>query len=125
MLAHELCTNAAKYGALSQEAGHVAVDWAIADGTVRISWVELGGPPVVPPARKGFGTRMIEGIVASDLGGRAVMEFNRDGLRCLIDIPIQPLTRAAAALPLEPQGDNQSDVALDASLTLEATPNPA
>src|SRR3546814_136923 len=68
---HELCTNAAKYGALSTPGGEVHIGWDVMreDGQVRLrmKWVERGGPPVTPPARRGFGTRMIErGLARSE-----------------------------------------------------------
>jgi two-component sensor histidine kinase len=57
---HELATNAAKYGALSWSGGHIKVDWSLgADERLFLRWTETGGPVVVPPARHGFGTRVI------------------------------------------------------------------
>ena len=61
MCLHELATNAVKYGALSNGSGRIHVGWQCQDGaTVRLSWQESGGPPVAPPTRKGFGSRLIE-----------------------------------------------------------------
>ena len=58
---HELATNAAKYGALSVAEGHVQVEWSHAsDGRLVLRWTETGGPPVKPPTRQGFGTRVME-----------------------------------------------------------------
>jgi len=63
LLLHELATNAAKYGALSVEGGHVAVSWTLHGGggseELVFTWQESGGPPVVEPTRKGFGSRLI------------------------------------------------------------------
>src|SRR5690349_9919732 len=65
MIAHELATNAAKYGALSRPEGRVAVEWGVAEGpepvgpVLELRWAEAGGPPVVPPRRQGFGSRLI------------------------------------------------------------------
>lgn len=63
MILHELCTNAVKHGALSVPGGRVALAWALesaSDGrTLRMTWRERGGPPVVPPTRTGFGTRLL------------------------------------------------------------------
>jgi PAS domain S-box-containing protein len=74
MAVHELATNAIKYGALAGEAGHVDVSWSLADGRFRWSWRERGGPPVAPPTRKGFGSRMIERALATQLSGRVVID---------------------------------------------------
>ena len=91
---HELTTNASKYGALLSHDGRIEISWEIAreDDKPRrlgIVWRERGGPPVDPPARFGFGTRFIQGSVASELQGRARLDFNVEGLCCTIDIPLQ------------------------------------
>lgn len=78
---HELATNAAKYGALSNETGRVDVSWDISDGDVTLVWLESGGPAVVQPTRSGFGTRLIERNLAQDLGGEAGIEYLPAGVR--------------------------------------------
>jgi PAS domain S-box-containing protein len=93
MAFHELTTNAAKYGALSASGGHVDIHWhrqndADAAPRLRIEWQESGGPPVAEPQRRGFGTRLIEHGIVSDLGGHAELAFAPGGLRCTIDIPL-------------------------------------
>jgi two-component sensor histidine kinase len=87
---HELATNASKYGALSVAAGKVEIDWTRepgADGTrnLRLTWRERGGPPVTPPARKGFGCFVLERVTVNALG-EGKLEFNPDGLAwtCII-----------------------------------------
>jgi PAS domain S-box-containing protein len=82
---HELGTNAAKHGALSREGGRVRVTWREEDDRLRLEWKETGGPPVRPPERRGFGSRLIERGLAADLGGSASLHFEPDGLRCRID----------------------------------------
>lgn len=81
---HELCTNAAKYGALSNDSGTVSLDWSVtggaADASFRLSWKERGGPPVTPPSRKGFGSRLIAEAIGSDLRGEAKLMFEPDGV---------------------------------------------
>jgi PAS domain S-box-containing protein len=84
MALHELGTNAAKYGALSVEGGRVAIAWSRAGGQLRLEWRERGGPPVPPPSRRGFGSRLIERGLAADLGGTAALHFDPAGLRCEI-----------------------------------------
>ncbi|HLL59493.1 MAG TPA: HWE histidine kinase domain-containing protein [Allosphingosinicella sp.] len=89
MALHELCTNAVKYGALSTEGGVVGVSWTISqeEGAQRLTlcWQESGGPPVAPPASRGFGSRMIERALASELGGSARLDFHPDGVRCVVE----------------------------------------
>jgi len=90
MAIHELTTNAAKYGALSAKTGSIQVSWesAPADKEVRITWVERGGPTVNPPQRSGFGRRLLERALASDLNGTVKLDFRKEGLRCLIAFPL-------------------------------------
>ena len=90
MAIHELMTNAAKHGALSAEEGWIEIGMAEdgAGGPRRLVWKERGGPPVTPPGeRTGFGTFLIEKVLAADLQGRAGIEFEPDGLRCTIELP--------------------------------------
>jgi len=91
MIFHELATNAAKYGALSTGEGRVLVDWSIAnhaDRILNISWREIGGPPVVPPTRKGFGTRLIERNLHHDLAGTCDLGYATDGFVAAFSIPL-------------------------------------
>jgi two-component sensor histidine kinase len=82
MALHELGTNAAKYGALSVEGGRVSIAWTQSGDRLQLQWSETGGPPVVPPTRRGFGSRLIERGLAADLGGVASLRFDPGGLRC-------------------------------------------
>jgi PAS domain S-box-containing protein len=94
MAFHELTTNAVKYGALSAPGGSVEIRWQpvqMHNGGktgLRIEWEEKGGPPVLAPERRGFGTTLIERGVAGDLDGRAALAFAPDGVRCIIEIPL-------------------------------------
>jgi two-component sensor histidine kinase len=74
MALHELATNATKYGALSVSEGRVSVGWEVDGGNLRLSWVETGGPAVQAPARKGFGSRLLERLLVSDLGGKITLD---------------------------------------------------
>ena len=85
---HELATNAAKYGALSEPAGKVAVSWSIDNGALRIAWRESDGPPVTRPAHSGFGSKIINASVASQRGGSASFDWRPDGLSCDLIIPL-------------------------------------
>jgi PAS domain S-box-containing protein len=91
MALHELGTNALKYGALSVERGSVTVRWSTADGRFCLRWEESGGPPVTPPARRGFGSRLIERGLASELRGEARIEWRREGVVCTIDAPLDAI----------------------------------
>jgi len=77
MIVHEMATNAAKYGALSNDTGTVTLDWEIiAEGSMlRLTWAETGGPPVVAPVQRGFGSRLIERSARDQLGGEATVDF--------------------------------------------------
>jgi PAS domain S-box-containing protein len=85
---HELCTNAAKHGALSNGTGEVLLDWTTADRRLRLRWEERGGPAVTPPSRTGFGTRLIERGLARELDGEARLLFEPAGLVFTLDVPL-------------------------------------
>ncbi|MET0251135.1 MAG: CHASE domain-containing protein [Novosphingobium sp.] len=98
---HELATNAAKYGALSVLEGKVVVTWRlITRDLARVEWAELDGPPVSPQRRRGFGTELIEKIVAHELRNPVDLRFEPAGVRCTLTLPVRlPATfqiRAAA-----------------------------
>ncbi len=78
---HELATNAAKYGALSNEAGRVTMAWRIEAGAFVFEWTETDGPPVAPPEVRGFGSKLIERIVASYFDGEGHLDFAPSGVR--------------------------------------------
>ncbi|MEQ5872469.1 PAS domain-containing protein [Sagittula sp. NFXS13] len=90
MAVHELMTNAAKYGALSVEGGHVVIETShdAVDGSdhVRIVWKEYNGPKIeTPPARTGFGSLILERVLKSDLSGEVIIEYCEDGLCFQVD----------------------------------------
>ena len=88
MALHELSTNAAKYGALSVPGGRVTIGWTADEGRMAILWSEHDGPPVAPPAGRGFGLRMIERALAADLAAQARIDFEPAGLVCRIEAPL-------------------------------------
>jgi signal transduction histidine kinase/CheY-like chemotaxis protein len=92
MALHELATNAVKYGALSNDKGRVDIDWSETSGGewLRMEWREKGGPAVVPPRHRGFGTRLIERGLAEELGGTTRIEFHPDGVWCEIIARLRP-----------------------------------
>ncbi|KAB2689514.1 PAS domain S-box protein [Brucella pseudogrignonensis] len=83
---HELATNAAKYGALSVPAGSVDVRWHIDPQTrqLHFSWQERHGPAVATPKNKGFGSKLIDGVLAGEINGAVDRSYDAAGLRCLI-----------------------------------------
>ena len=87
---HELATNAAKYGALSQPGGKVSVHWQlVSESLVRVEWLERGGPPVKQERSRGFGTDLIERIVAHELRHPVELDFDPEGVRCVLLIPVR------------------------------------
>ncbi|MDB5417996.1 MAG: hypothetical protein JWP50_1415 [Phenylobacterium sp.] len=101
MALHELATNAVKYGALSNDAGRVAVHWRLAgQGSVAIEWRETGGPRIeAPPPRKGFGSRLLTAGLAVEMGAAADLHYAPDGLVCRILAPVSGVRYAAQAEP--------------------------
>jgi two-component sensor histidine kinase len=91
MAIHELTTNAAKYGALS-DGGRVEVGWTVKGDPDRsmlhFSWVEAGGPPVRPPKRQGFGSRLLQRVLATQLQAEVHMDFAVEGLRFTMIMPV-------------------------------------
>lgn len=78
---HELATNAAKYGALSNEDGHIRVTWDLsAEGAFGFHWTEANGPPVAQPTRRGFGTRLTERVVPTYFQGKASLNYEPAGV---------------------------------------------
>ena len=99
LVVHELMTNAAKYGALSDN-GNVSVQWSLNDkGKLVLEWRESGGPVVVAPTRRGFGSTIIEQSVPFDLGGDAAIEYRLEGFHARYVIPARHIAGVA-------QGEN-------------------
>lgn len=95
MALHELATNAAKYGALSTPNGKVAVHWDIPDEgglrILRLQWHERGGPPMPSARKEGFGSILLRSIIEGDLGGKLDVTLAREGLHCIICVPMSAL----------------------------------
>src|SRR4051794_40784682 len=92
---HELSTNAVKYGALAQPAGRLEIWWReeIGGGNRRIvlEWAESGVamPQGTRPARKGYGSHLIERALTYQLGAQTRLEFGSDGVRCTVAVPLK------------------------------------
>lgn len=93
MTFNELCTNTTKFGALSMPAGRIEIDWAIDHESqrLRLTWRESGGPPVAPPTRRSFGTRMI-GSLGQQLNGEVKLAYEPSGFVYALDVPVSSLT---------------------------------
>lgn len=91
MATHELATNAAKYGSLSQSGGSVHVDWSIekreGPPAFLLTWRERDGPSVLPPSRSGYGQRTVTRSIASAIDGKVDLDFSPDGLECQVRAP--------------------------------------
>jgi len=94
MAVHELATNAAKHGALSGDAGALAITWHVAGGGVtprvlHLAWIERGGPCIVErPARAGFGSQLLAGTVEGQMGGLLALTWDPGGLTCRMELPL-------------------------------------
>jgi light-regulated signal transduction histidine kinase (bacteriophytochrome) len=108
LVVHELVTNAAKYGALS-DGGRVSLTWQLdGEGALTIRWRESGGPPVSPPARKGFGSTIIEQSIPYDLGGHAATAFPVSGFEAEFSVPARFIGEILPdAVPLPPSAPDE------------------
>jgi two-component sensor histidine kinase len=92
---HELVTNAVKHGALSIPGGHVSVTWHLKPNvqaaTLILEWREAGGPPVASKVQSSYGTDLIRNLIPYELGGAVDLVFAADGVRCTIEVPVEPL----------------------------------
>jgi two-component sensor histidine kinase len=91
MVIHELSTNATKYGALSVKEGRVSIAWFVSQDDPKrfiMHWKESGGPVVLEPSRKSFGSRLIEQALPGQLKGEARLRFDPSGLSCEVNIPL-------------------------------------
>lgn len=121
MALHELASNAAQYGALSGEAGRVALSWRVSDREgqphAEILWRETGGPPVEPPERTGFGFTAIQGAIEHQLCGKVDLEWAREGLVCRIGFPL--VEQAEPVLPAVSAPRAKPPPSADAAVTLK------
>lgn len=100
LIVHELVTNALKYGALSTPQGRVSVTCAAVNGTVRLSWQESGGPPVVPPRRQGSGKTLLQDL-AQGFASEVSLDYAEQGFRYEL---VAPADRLANSDPVETAG---------------------
>lgn len=92
LVLHELATNAVKYGALSNHAGHVELTWSVIgegdQAQLWMQWAERNGPPVVRPDRQGFGSRLICTAAGRSLHGRCELDFPASGVTWTLIAPL-------------------------------------
>jgi PAS domain S-box-containing protein len=91
---HELLTNSAKYGALSELSGLLSITWQTIDDMLVLTWEETGGPPVREPTSRGFGTRGLMASIEAQLGGQALFDWRPEGLVCRLLVPVVQETHA-------------------------------
>ncbi|RIY03451.1 PAS domain-containing protein [Aureimonas flava] len=94
---HELAENALRHGSLSNGTGTVDVRWRIEDDQLAFGWRERGGPSVRPPSRSGYGTRIVERVLAAEFGGTAEIDFATEGLTLQLRAPLHPLEHEATS----------------------------
>jgi PAS domain S-box-containing protein len=111
LVLHELATNAAKYGALSNASGRVSLTWRLCEGSLLLRWQESGGPAVVPPTSQGYGTRVISASVDRQLGGRISFDWQPEGLCFGMDIPLRDKARAGSETAHLPASDRGGEAA--------------
>lgn len=89
---HEMATNATKYGALSSASGRLSVTWSVTSrerqSVLLIDWAESGGPAVQTPSRRGFGTKLVTGVVERQLDGKIEADFAETGFKARLEIPL-------------------------------------
>jgi two-component sensor histidine kinase/DNA-binding response OmpR family regulator len=105
---HELATNAAKYGALSTETGHLRLVWKLDDQALVVDWVETGGPPAVEPKSLGFGLSIVRSSIEAQFRGGVSYDWRPEGLHCRLSIPRAQIVGPAPAQ--EPGVDGPREV---------------
>jgi two-component sensor histidine kinase len=96
MALHELATNSVGHGALSVPEGRVALRWFTEDDTLRLVWTESGGPKATSPARRGFGMRLVDSSIRTQLRGNVAWHWKTEGLVCEFFVPLVQAIGAAA-----------------------------
>jgi light-regulated signal transduction histidine kinase (bacteriophytochrome) len=111
LVIHELVTNARKYGALLTSGGQITVETRVDEvDNVAISWREAGGPPVAPPSRRGFGSKILEELIPFDLSGVSRPNYASTGFSFDVVLPaaVAHCQQKSAATAFHPGGENQS-----------------
>lgn len=93
MIAHELTTNALKYGALADAGGRLEIQWSIQNDALVLRWKEIGREPLIPPTHSGFGSRLLLMCARLNLGGDIAYDYEPDGVRVTLIVPLDRLGR--------------------------------
>ena len=109
MAVHELATNAAKFGALSNDSGRVVISWSLQSDVTgqaqfEMSWIESGGPPVAKPTRRGFGSTVIDDMLRMSIGCDAEIDFAPTGFVWRIGCPVAGLIESDVGPLPRPNG---------------------
>lgn len=111
LVMHEMITNSAKYGSLSDSSGslHIGLE-RNADGSLQLQWQEKGGPPVKPPTRRGFGSTIIERSLPFELGGEARVDYKLKGVEASFCVPSRFVSwQSADVTPAAPTASQKVD----------------
>jgi len=101
---HELAANAVKFGALSVDTGRVQLRWGrLTDGGFELTWTESGGPTVAPPARRGFGSTLLEDVTSRELNGRTTIDYRPGGVVAVLSAGAAAVAPRPETVPEAPQ----------------------
>lgn len=113
---HELATNAAKYGALSTESGHLRLVWTIDDQALVVDWIETGGPQTVEPKSLGFGLSIVRSSIEAQFRGGVSYDWRPEGLWCRLSIPRAQIVGPAPAQPPQTEAPRETPARRSRSL---------
>lgn len=123
LVLHEMVTNSAKYGALSDGSGRLTLAaGARADGSLELYWRERGGPPVKPPKRRGFGSTIIERSIPFELEGESRVDYKLEGLEARFSVPARYVIWSRAAVAAKGEERSMSSNGGDAAGLAGAPP---
>lgn len=105
LVVHELLTNSVKYGSLSNNDGRLSIKWSLSDDGLTFLWQEEGGPVVQQPQSRGFGRTVIERLVPYDLEGTASLDFDPEGLRFRLFVPLVHVTPGTEEVEQQPEAE--------------------
>ncbi len=116
LVLHEMMTNAAKYGALSAPSGLLEVRWVVdVVGDLQVTWTETGGPPVVPPTRRGFGSVIVSQTIPFELQGESRVDYRSEGVTAFFRVPAAALAPNEEAAPADPAPELAAPAPVDIS----------
>ena len=114
---HELATNAAKYGALSTDTGHLRLVWTLDDEALVVDWIETGGPPAREPKSLGFGLSIVRSSIEAQFRGGVLYDWRPEGLKCRLSIPRAQIVGPTPGQKPRTEGPRESPSRRTRSLT--------